>query len=76
MARGAWWATVHGVTKSQTRLRAHACVVNLQRCVSFRCTTKWFNWMYTWDSSQELERLRGEHLRVGDIFGYVPPRGQ
>ena len=26
--RGAWWATVHGVTKSQTRLKrlsAHAC---------------------------------------------------
>ena len=22
MDRGAWWATVHGVTKSQTRLRA------------------------------------------------------
>ena len=21
MARGAWWATVHGVTKSQTRLK-------------------------------------------------------
>ena len=21
MGRGAWWATVHGVTKSQTRLR-------------------------------------------------------
>ena len=21
MDRGAWWATVHGVTKSQTRLR-------------------------------------------------------
>ena len=28
MDRGAWWATVHGVTKSQTRLiteRAHVC---------------------------------------------------
>ena len=26
MDRGAWWATVHGVTKSQTHLRAHACM--------------------------------------------------
>ena len=26
MDRGAWRATVHGVTKSQTRLRTHACV--------------------------------------------------
>ena len=23
MDRGAWWATVHGVTKSQTRLKQH-----------------------------------------------------
>ena len=23
MDRGAWWATVHGVAKSQTQLRAH-----------------------------------------------------
>ena len=23
--RGAWWATVHGVTKSQTRLSKHTC---------------------------------------------------
>ena len=23
MAGGAWWATVHGVVKSQTRLRSH-----------------------------------------------------
>ena len=30
MDRGAWWATVHGVTKSQTRLKRlimHACKV-------------------------------------------------
>ena len=29
MVRGAWWATVHGVTKSQTRLKQfsmHACM--------------------------------------------------
>ena len=25
MDRGAWWATVHGVAKSQTRLSIHAC---------------------------------------------------
>ena len=23
--RGAWWATVHGVTKSQTQPNTHAC---------------------------------------------------
>ena len=26
MDRGAWWATVHGVVKSQTLLSAHACI--------------------------------------------------
>ena len=26
MDRGAWWATVHGVTKSQTQLSAHTCI--------------------------------------------------
>ena len=28
--RGAWWATVHGVTESQTLLRTHACVLNME----------------------------------------------
>ena len=27
--RGAWWATVHGIPKSQTRLRVHACNATL-----------------------------------------------
>ena len=26
MDRGAWWAAVHGVAKSQTRLSTHACI--------------------------------------------------
>ena len=26
MDRGAWWATVHGVTKSQIQLSAYACM--------------------------------------------------
>ena len=30
MDRGAWWATVHGVTKSQTQLRAHATLFLFQ----------------------------------------------
>ena len=27
MERGAWRATVHGVTKSQTRLGTHICII-------------------------------------------------
>ena len=29
MDRGAWWATVHGVTKSWLRLSTHACTMTL-----------------------------------------------
>jgi len=29
MDRGAWWATVHGVAKSETRLGTHTCTCNL-----------------------------------------------
>ena len=29
MDRGAWWATVSGVTKSQTRLSTHTCIATL-----------------------------------------------
>jgi len=39
--RGAWWATVHGAAKSQTRLKrltTHACIVDLTISY-FRCTT-------------------------------------
>ena len=31
MDRGTWWATVHGVTKSQTQLSAHTHTVKNQR---------------------------------------------
>ena len=27
MDREAWWATVHGVTRSSTRLSMHACIL-------------------------------------------------
>ena len=43
MDRGAWWATVHRVTKSQTRLKwlnMHACIVDLQCCISLKCAAK------------------------------------
>ena len=39
MDRGVWWATVHGVAKSQTQLSNWAH--------SFRCIAKWFSYTYT-----------------------------
>ena len=38
MDRGAWWATVHGVTKSQTWLSSSATTITIQ----FVVTWKWF----------------------------------
>ena len=36
MHRGAWWATVHGVTKSRTRLGTHTCKFLFRlRCAHF-----------------------------------------
>ena len=46
---GAWWDTVTGVTKSRTQLKRlkQWNIVDLQYYVSFRYTTKWFNYTYT-----------------------------
>ena len=38
MDRGAWWATAHGVTMSQTQLSTHTCTIKRQSmasCVAF-----------------------------------------
>ena len=46
MDRGAWRATVHQVAESQTWLSEWtATIVNLQCCVSFRYTEKWFSYI-------------------------------
>ena len=36
--RGAWWATVHGVTKSWTQLRTHIHIYYVLRLASLRIT--------------------------------------
>ena len=35
VGRGAWWATIHGATKSQTRLsdQVHTCVLSCTKCL-------------------------------------------
>ena len=45
MDRGNWWASVHGVTKSQTRLSIKK-IVDLQFNISFGCTAKWFSYTH------------------------------
>ena len=39
MDRGAWWATVHGVTKSQTQLSEHTRITRCCSSVSKSCPT-------------------------------------
>ena len=38
LCRGAWWATVHGVTKSWTQLRTHIHIYYVLRLASLRIT--------------------------------------
>ena len=45
MDRGAWWATVHDIAKSWTRLKLPS-IVDLQRCTLFGCSIKWFSFIY------------------------------
>ena len=50
MDRGAWWAKVHGVAKSQTQLRDLACTHMQQnqvlpRNISFRLKTSPLNFL-------------------------------
>ena len=43
----AWWATVHGVTKSWAQLSDFTFTVDLQGCSSPRYTEKWLNYTHT-----------------------------
>ena len=52
MDRRTWWATVHRVVKSLTCLKQLSMhIVDLQCCVSFKCTAKWFSYTYTYSHS-------------------------
>ena len=64
MDREAWCAVIHGVTKSWTwlsdwtelnwtilRLTFYWSIVDVQCCVSFRCTKMWFSYAYIYSFS-------------------------
>ena len=49
MDREAWWATIHGVAKSRTRLkRRSTLIIALRCCVSFCCRMKWIRCTHTY----------------------------
>ena len=68
MDRGAWWATIHGVAKSRTRLS------NFYVCVCCRNNSKWSQmeekvlWdtrlLYYWGSSLDVDRLMNILLKT------------
>ena len=60
MDGGAWWATVHGVTKSQTRLSDFTLlVVGTEICIFY--TTKSFVWVQ--EGLEELLHVQGQEGR-------------
>ena len=66
MDRGAWWATVHGITKSQTRLKR----LSTQSEQKFTLRCRW--------SSSECSLGAGSQVGVGSgptAMGVAPGRG-
>ena len=51
MDRGAWWATVHGVTKSQTRLK---------QLSTHHCVCGWGVW--EWGNVRHLSKIREDYF--------------
>ena len=61
MGRGAWWATVHEVTKSETWLKK----LSMQMMKLINCGKFWKRWEYqtTWPASWETYmQVRKQHL--------------
>ena len=64
MNRGTWWATVHGVAKSQTQLNTHICHVFVLNPKAPQCvrkieealSTKFWNLRNRWMSEKGPER--------------------
>ena len=52
MARGAWWATVQGVTKSWIGLSTHACDIPLYGETAFLSFS--FSFLAMWHNLQDL----------------------
>ena len=84
MDRGAWWATVRRIAKSQTQLKRLSTqhIADLQYHVSLRCTAQWFSYMCVFISFQILfpDRLAVSSLRLnqslcdlGQIIQLQPP---
>ena len=44
MDRGAWWVTVHGITKSRTRLTDFTFTFTLGHCRTLNGISWWLRW--------------------------------
>ena len=56
MDGGAWWGTVHQVTKSRTRLRMHVCKERESTCDA-HCAGFWASYFTSVNLSFFIERL-------------------
>ena len=69
MDREAWWATVYGVTESQTRQSNRACThtINLQCHIHFCHAAKWISFTYTY---MGVYNLTTEHACIYPFIIY------
>ena len=66
MDRGAWWATVHGVAKSQSQLSDET-----QNSINTWYTDSWYTWRH-WLGGHELEQAPGVGDGQGSLVCYSP----
>ena len=62
MDRGAWWATVHGVVKSQTRLSTHTCTRGLD---SRMAEPGWASWWSVTGATPQTDFSHSRKLQIG-----------
>ena len=61
--RGAWWATVYGVTKSQTRLSTFSTTINIFRVMIFT------------DNTSKFTLRKNTHIKHFQIFKWQCSQG-
>ena len=64
MDRGAWWATIHGVAKSQTRLHMHALITPILKMNYSIMERSWKSWHVQKHAKESGDQTQGHCLFV------------